>query len=110
VQILAALQAHAPFDEMEPKALELLVKLAHDWIDLCLMPALFPERNPKQGTLDPWLAQFAIEPQQRHDALGDALASAELLLIALGQMKRLGLDTVEALRRTERDARWLARH
>jgi DNA polymerase-3 subunit epsilon len=100
---------HAPFDAAILRRHGL--KLESDWIDLAtLMPALFPGRSPKQGSLDHWLAEFAIEPQRRHDALSDALATAELLLVAASEMKRRGLDTVEALRRTERDARWLARH
>jgi DNA polymerase-3 subunit epsilon len=100
---------HAPFDAGILRRHGL--KLRHDWIDLAtLLPSLFPERSPRQSLLDHWLAQFAIEPQQRHDALADALATAELLLVALKELKRRGLDTVEALRQTERDARWLARH
>jgi DNA polymerase III subunit epsilon len=84
---------------------------AAGWIDLAtLMPVLFPDKAPKQSSLDHWLAEFSIEPVQRHDALSDAIATAELHLVALAQLKRRGLDTVEALRRTERDARWLARH
>lgn len=100
---------HAPFDAGILRRHGL--KLRHDWIDLAtLMPALFPEGAPKQSSLDPWLARFGIEPQQRHDALADAAATAELLLVALAEVKRRGLDTVEGLRQTERDARWLARH
>ena len=100
---------HAPFDAGILRRHGL--KLRQDWIDLAtLMPALFPEREPRQSSLDFWLAQFAIDLAQRHDALADALATAELLLVALKEMKRRGLDTVEALRQTERDARWLARH
>jgi DNA polymerase-3 subunit epsilon len=87
------------------------LKPAADWIDLAtLMPVLFPDRAPKQSSLDHWLAEFSIQPVRRHDALADAFATAELHLVALAQLKRRGLDTVEALRRTERDARWLARH
>lgn len=100
---------HAPFDAGILRRHGL--KLRHDWIDLAtLMPALFPERDPKHSSLDHWLAQFAIALEQRHDALADALATAQLLLVALKELKRRGLDTVERLRQTERDARWLARH
>lgn len=100
---------HAPFDAGILRRHGL--KLRHGWIDLAtLMPSLFPEREARQSSLDHWLTQFAIELGQRHDALADALATAQLLLVALKEVKRRGLDTVEALRRTERDARWLARH
>jgi DNA polymerase-3 subunit epsilon len=100
---------HAPFDAAILRRHGL--RLAEDWVDLAtLMPSLFPGRAPKMSALDPWLAEFAIEARERHDALADALATAELLLVALKEVKRRGLDTVEALRQTERDARWLARH
>lgn len=100
---------HAPFDAAILRRHGL--KLANDWVDLAtLMPSLFPERAPKKSALDHWLAEFSIETEQRHEALADALATAELLLVTLKELKRRGVETVEALRRTERDARWLARH
>ena len=42
-------------------------------------------------------------------ALGDAFATAQLLLVLLNEAKRQRLDTVEALMKTERAGRWLAR-
>jgi DNA polymerase-3 subunit epsilon len=100
---------HAPFDAgiLRRHGLE----LEREWVDLAtLMPALFPARKPRQNTLDPWLAEFDIPAHQRHDALGDAFASAQLLLVALKEMKRRRIDTVEALMKAERGARWLARN
>ena len=82
-----------------------------DWVDLAtLLPALFPGREQRENRLDPWLAAFDIPAHARHDALGDAFAAAQLLLPALKEMKRRRVDTVEAVRKLERDARWLARH
>jgi DNA polymerase-3 subunit epsilon len=118
-EVIAELQAfvgeavpvafHAPFDAGILRRHGL--RLAGDWVDLAtLMPSLFSGRAPKKSSLDHWLAEFSIEPRERHDALADALATAELLLVALKELQRHGVDTVEALRRTERDARWLARH
>lgn len=99
---------HAPFDAgiLRRHGLE----LEREWVDLAtLMPALFPARSLRQNTLDPWLSEFDIPAHQRHDALGDAFASAQLLLVALKEMKRRRIDTVEALMKAERGARWLAR-
>jgi DNA polymerase-3 subunit epsilon len=80
------------------------------WLDLAaLLPALFPERGPKDNSLDHWLAAFGIAPQARHDALGDAFAAAQLLLVVLAEAKRQRLNTVEALSRMEGAGRWLAR-
>lgn len=100
---------HAPFDAgiLRRHGLE----LEREWVDLAtLMPALFPARSLRQNTLDPWLAEFDIPAHQRHDALGDAFATAQLLLVALKEMKRRRIDTVEALMKAERSARWLPRH
>ena len=46
----------------------------------------------------------------RHDALGDAFAAAQLLLVVLAELKRQRSSTVEELIKAECDARWLARH
>ena len=73
------------------------VKLRARWLDLAaLAPALFPRRPAK--ALDEWLAQFAIPARARHDALGDAFATAQLLLVLLAEARRQGVADVEALR------------
>jgi DNA polymerase-3 subunit epsilon len=100
---------HAPFDAAVLRRHGL--KLAHGWLDLAtLMPAVFSDRRPRQGGLDEWLAEFGIPAQGRHDALGDAFAAAQLLLVVLARLKREGLGTVQELIKAGRDARWLARH
>ena len=53
------------------------------------------------------LAEFGIPPLARHDALGDAFAAAQLLLVALAEAKRQGLAAVEDLRGLERNRRFL---
>ncbi len=98
---------HAPFDAgiLRRHGLELRAQ----WLDLAaLAPALFPGRGRKDSPLDHWLAAFGIAPQARHDALGDAFATAQLLHILLNEAKRQRLETVEALVKTERAGRWLA--
>jgi len=100
---------HAPFDAgiLRRHGLELRAQ----WLDLAaLAPALFPGRGRKDSTLDHWLGAFSIAPQARHDALGDAFATAQLLLIILNEAQRQRLETVEALLKTERAGRWLAHH
>ena len=95
---------HAPFDaevlrrhDLRPRA---------PWHDLALLaPALFPGRPAKR--LDDWLAEFGIPAHARHDALGDAFATAQLLLVMLAEAKRQRLETVEDLRGMERNRRWL---
>jgi DNA polymerase-3 subunit epsilon len=81
------------------------------WLDLAgLAPALFPALGRKDSSLDHWLAAFGIPLQARHDALGDAFATAQLLLVLLNEAQRQQVETVQALLKTERAGRWLARH
>jgi DNA polymerase-3 subunit epsilon len=95
---------HAPFDDQVLRRHGF--KARQRWLDLAtLAPVLFPKRKAK--LLDEWLAQFDIDAHARHDALGDAFATAQLLLVALAEAKRQGIDTVEGLRAAGRDARWL---
>lgn len=76
------------------------------WLDLAqLTPALFQRR--KAESLEDWLAYFGIAVQARHDALGDAFSTAQLLLVVLERAKRQGMHTVESLRVAQRIRRWL---
>jgi DNA polymerase-3 subunit epsilon len=113
-EVIAALRArvgeaipvgfHAPFDEQVLRRHGF--KARQRWLDLAaLAPALFPGRKAK--ALDEWLAEFGIPPHQRHDALGDAFSTAQLLLVALAEAKRQRAGTVEDLRAAGRAARWL---
>jgi hypothetical protein len=45
--------------------------------------------------------------RDRHDALGDAFSTAQLLLVVLAEARRQGTATVEALRALARSSRWL---
>ena len=93
---------HAPFDAqvLQRHGLEL-----RRWLDLApLAPALFPQRKAK--LLDDWLAQFGITAQARHDALGDAFSTAQLLLIVLAEARRQGVATLEALREAASSRFW----
>jgi DNA polymerase III subunit epsilon len=84
------------------------LKLGEKWLDLAeVAPALFPERGKGNGTLDDWLAAFGIEPHARHDALGDAFATAQLLLVVLAEANRQRLTTVQQLLKAGRERRWL---
>jgi len=99
---------HAPFDAGILRRHGLA--LGAPWLDLAgLAPALFPALGGKDSALEHWLAAFGIPPLARHDALGDAFAAAQLLLVMLNEAQRHSLDTVEALSKTERAGRWLAR-
>lgn len=93
---------HADFDRVAlNRALraELGVRLANPWIDMAqLAPALFPEARLVHGALDDWLAYFRIRVHARHDAVHDANAAAELLLILLARSSARGIFTLAQLR------------
>jgi DNA polymerase-3 subunit epsilon len=82
------------------------------WLDAArLAPALYPGAGPARGArraLDDWLAQFGIACPERHDALADAYATAQLLLVLFAEAERQGAGTVGKLRSLERSGRWLA--
>jgi DNA polymerase-3 subunit epsilon len=76
------------------------------WLDVAqLAPALFPGRPHR--ALDDWLGEFGIAPLRRHDALGDALATAQLFLVLIAEAARQGAHHAGDLRRLAREARWL---
>lgn len=86
------------------------LKRSARWLDLAeLAPALFPDRKLGAAPLDAWLGAFGIPPLARHDALGDAFATAQLLLIVLAEAKRQRVATVQALMKLQGAGRWLAR-
>ena len=88
---------HAPFDAAVLRRHGLATRAK--WLDLAaLAPALFPQKGRADSPLEHWLAQFGIAARARHDALGDAFTTAQLLLVTLSEAKRQRVETVEALR------------
>lgn len=78
------------------------------WLDLAqLAPALFPQRAKSCTSLDDWLAAFAIGHPARHDAMADAYATAQLLLVLLAEAERQGLSGAGELFAVARERRWL---
>ncbi len=76
---------HVAFDEtMIRRAMRSYLghNFRHPWLDLAyVLPALWQERNLR--SLDDWSVRFAIHNENRHNAVADALATAELLLVAM---------------------------
>ena len=82
------------------------VPLGLPFVDLAvLLPALF------QGTtcdsLDEWVAHFGGDIAVRHHALGDAYATAQLLLIALAAADAAGMESPAQLLAPQKAQRWL---
>ncbi|MFY9316499.1 MAG: hypothetical protein WAO95_13190, partial [Burkholderiales bacterium] len=74
-----------------------------------LAAALNPALAVRTHALDDWLAAFGIDCPARHDALADAYASAQLMLVLLAQAEKQGAHSARALRALANDAHWIAR-
>jgi DNA polymerase-3 subunit epsilon len=78
---------HAAFDSaMIGKATSeyLGEKFRQPWVDLAYVaPELIRTEGKRHKGLDAWLQRFGIEVFSRHDAVADALATAQLLLAVL---------------------------
>ncbi len=82
---------------------------SNHWLDLAfLAPALMPEpeRRLPRG-LDDWMDRFGISNFSRHNALADALATAQLLQVVLAEAMKQGITTLAGLIKLEQDQRWL---
>jgi DNA polymerase-3 subunit epsilon len=103
---------HVAFDEtMLRKACKKFLGLdfRHSWADLAyLLPELYPQHAGRCHALDDWLARLRIGNDERHNALADALATAQLGLMALRQARGRGLVNFRELQEMEQAQRWLS--
>lgn len=102
---------HSPFDEiMIRKAMRRYLGSEFDrtWIDLAwLAPAILPECGGKPKSLDEWSQMFQIANFLRHDALADALATAQLFLILQSRALERGISSTLGLVEAARQQEWL---
>ncbi len=83
------------------------VKWRPAWIDAAdLVKSMFPAEAMELRTLDDWMGRFGIVHYERHNALADALCTAQLFQILLARASREGYITVADLRRAERNFHW----
>lgn len=83
-----------------------------DWLDLAMLgPAVAAAAGRplagNQRNLDAWLEQFDLHISLRHNAVADALGTAQLLQVLLHLADRQGAATIAALQRLARAQRWL---
>lgn len=79
------------------------------WLDLhCLLPTLFDERFDARARLADWMSMFGIETFQRHHALGDAYAIAQLMLAVQARALKRGFVSVRQLVDLESSRRQLS--
>lgn len=110
--------AHAPlvayraeFDQtMLDRSLKdtLGVRTQSRWIDLAkVLPALYPSNDNR--TMDDWLRTMNIRMLARHDALADALATAQMLQVCLPLADSLNLTCPQHLIEMQRAQHWLGK-
>lgn len=104
---------HAVFDQtMIERALaeHLGLHCRRQWLDLAhVMPVLRPDLVGSHKSLDDWTALYGITNYARHSALADALATAQLWLVAMHLASARNLDTYKALQTQAKAERWLNR-
>lgn len=78
------------------------------WIDLAdLLPALYPGNENR--TMDDWLRMMGIPMIARHDALADALATAQMLQVCLHKAALLEMTCPQHLIEMTRAQHWLGK-
>jgi DNA polymerase-3 subunit epsilon len=101
---------HVAFDEtMIRRAIRqhLGFSFRHAWLDLAyVMPALCPDLMHSHRSLDDWSRHFDIHNDNRHNALADALVTAQLLLVAVSRLQKGGEVSYKDLRSQERSYRY----
>lgn len=102
---------HVAFDEtMIRRAMRqyLGFPFKHEWLDLAyVMPALNRSLVGSHRALDDWIGRFNIHIEARHNALADALATAQLFQIAIAQARNKNINDFDGLYDLEKSHRWL---
>lgn len=102
---------HVTFDEtMLCRAIKqhLGFVFKHDWLDLAYVtPGLYPQHARQLRALDDWLNHFHIHNYARHNALADALSTAQLFMVVSKTAQQKKLVDYQTLQRAEKAQRWL---
>jgi DNA polymerase-3 subunit epsilon len=103
---------HVTFDQtMIQRAMRHYLGLGfkHAWLDLAyLMPGLHPPLAYRYRSLDDWINHFDIRNDARHNALADALVTAQLFQVACTQAKIKKANNYKALCDLESAQRWVS--
>lgn len=102
---------HVEFDEtMVKRALKNKTGMdfKHPWVDLAyIAPALYPSLACEFRALDDWTNYFGIRNYARHNALADALSTAQLFLTLGERMTEKSIANYKALQETDKAQRWV---
>jgi DNA polymerase-3 subunit epsilon len=81
----------------------------HPWLDMAyVMPALNPDLAARFRSLDDWNALFDIHNEARHNALADALVTAQLFQVGISQAKKKNITDLAGLHDLEKAQRWVS--
>jgi DNA polymerase-3 subunit epsilon len=97
---------HVAFDEtMLRKSIRqhLGFDFKHIWLDLAYAtPALYPDSAKRSQGLDEWLRHFQIQNYARHNALADAVSTAQLFLFVQHAALQKNIADLAGLRLLEK--------
>lgn len=103
---------HVTFDEtMIKRAMKRFLgfNFKHAWLDLAYaVPGLNPEYAHKYRALDQWQQHFQILNYARHNALADALSTAQLFQVVMHQAARRHILGYRGLMGLEQAQRWVS--
>jgi DNA polymerase-3 subunit epsilon len=103
---------HVTFDQtMIQRALRqyLGISFNHPWLDMAyVMPALNPILAGQHRSLDDWTSCFNIRNDARHNALADALVTAQLFQVAFAQARKKNILDFAGLHDLEKAQRWVS--
>ena len=103
---------HVTFDQtMIRRAMRQYLNFSfkHPWLDMAyVMPALNPALAARHRSLDDWIAHFGIHNDARHNALADALVTAQLFQVALAQARKRNIPDFAGLLDLEKAQRWVS--
>jgi DNA polymerase-3 subunit epsilon len=84
------------------------VSFKHPWLDMAyIMPALNARLADRLRTLDDWNGHFDIHNEARHNALADAMVTAQLFQVGLAQARNKSIFNFAGLMDLEISQRWL---
>ena len=102
---------HVTFDQtMIQRAMRRFLGFSfkHAWSDMAyVMPALNPDLASNYRSLDDWINHFAIRNDARHNALADALVTAQLFQVAVFQANARRITDFSGLYDLEKSQRWV---
>jgi len=84
-----------------------LPALGGDWIDLGSVASVVAGEQNELATMDYWLEKMKAGGPRPHDAIYDTFAMAQLLQVIIAYAEDAGIDSVEALARSEDLHAWL---